>query len=375
MVAHLNLVRFLAMKFVNRGEPLDDLVQVGTLGLLKAIDRFDPERGVEFTTYATPTIVGEIKRHFRDKGWAVKVPRRLQELNQSVNRSVETLAIELGRSPTVAELAERLNASEEEILEAQELGQAYNLLSLDSEVGGDGDKKSQTLADTVGMTDTGMELLEDRANLERAFHVLDRPRTRDHLPALLRIRFANRDRREAASLADARVAPAGQGARKTARRPRRLRALDLALAWPLRRPSGGSVRRGRCRGPLFCYHFALTPMKSQELRQAWIDFFVAKGHKPLPSAGLIPDEMSTTLFTIAGMEQFVPVFLGEQPPPAPRAVTVQRCLRVAGAKSDIENVGRTGRHGTFLEMLGQLQLRRLLQARGDRLGLGVRHRT
>jgi RNA polymerase sigma-B factor len=116
VVAHLNLVRFLAMKFVNRGEPLDDLVQVGTLGLLKAIDRFDTERGVEFTTYATPTIVGEIKRHFRDKGWAVKVPRRLQELNQSVNRSVDALAIELGRSPTVAELAERLNASEEEIL-------------------------------------------------------------------------------------------------------------------------------------------------------------------------------------------------------------------------------------------------------------------
>jgi RNA polymerase sigma-B factor len=172
VVAHLNLVRFLAMKFVNRGEPLDDLVQVGTLGLLKAIDRFDTERGVEFTTYATPTIVGEIKRHFRDKGWAVKVPRRLQELNQSVNRSIDALAIELGRSPTVAELAEKLNASEEEILEAQELGQAYNLLSLDSEVGGDGDKKSQTLADTVGMTDAGMELLEDRANLERAFHVL-----------------------------------------------------------------------------------------------------------------------------------------------------------------------------------------------------------
>src|ERR1700727_2557530 len=93
-------------------------------------------------------------------------------------------------------------------------------------------------------------------------------------------------------------------------------------------------------------------MKSQELRQAWIDFFVAKGHKPLPSAGLIPDAMSTTLFTIAGMEQFVPIFLGEVPRPAPRAVTVQRCLRVAGAKSDIENVGRTGRHGTFLEMLG-----------------------
>ncbi len=93
-------------------------------------------------------------------------------------------------------------------------------------------------------------------------------------------------------------------------------------------------------------------MKSQELRRAWVDFFTARGHKQVPPASLVPHEMSTTLFTIAGMEQFVPVFLGEQPPPAPRAVTVQRCLRVAGAKSDIENVGRTGRHGTFLEMLG-----------------------
>jgi alanyl-tRNA synthetase len=93
-------------------------------------------------------------------------------------------------------------------------------------------------------------------------------------------------------------------------------------------------------------------MRSQELRQAWIDFFVSKQHKLVPSASLIPDAMSTTLFTIAGMEQFVPMFLGEQPAPAPRVVTVQRCLRVAGAKSDIENVGRTGRHGTFLEMLG-----------------------
>lgn len=172
VVAHLNLVRFLALKFANRGEPLDDLVQVGTVGLLKAIDRFELDRGVEFTTYATPTIVGEIKRYFRDKGWAVKVPRRLQELNLAVNRANEKMAVELGRSPTVAELAERLHATDEEILEAQELGQAYNLLSLDSEVSGEGDKKSQTLADTVGITDSGLELLEDRANLERAFHVL-----------------------------------------------------------------------------------------------------------------------------------------------------------------------------------------------------------
>ena len=172
VVAHLNLVRYLAVKFANRGEALDDLIQVGTVGLLKAIDRFDLERGVEFTTYATPTMVGEIKRYFRDKGWAVKVPRRLQELNLAVNRANEKLTVKLGHSPTVAELAQHLGASEEDILEAQELGQAYNLLSLDTELNGEGDKKSQTLADYVGQNDAGLELLEDRANLERAFQVL-----------------------------------------------------------------------------------------------------------------------------------------------------------------------------------------------------------
>ena len=172
VVAHLNLVRYLAVKFANRGETLDDLIQVGTVGLIKAIDRFDLERGVEFTTYATPTIVGEIKRYFRDKGWAVKVPRRLQELNLSVNRAIEKLTVSHGHSPTVKELADYLHASEEEILEAQELGQAYNLLSLDTEVTGEGDKGAQTLADYVGKTDPELENLEDRANLERAFQVL-----------------------------------------------------------------------------------------------------------------------------------------------------------------------------------------------------------
>jgi RNA polymerase sigma-B factor len=174
VVAHLNLVRYLAVKFANRGESLDDLIQVGTVGLLKAIDRFDLERGVEFTTYATPTIVGEIKRYFRDKGWAVKVPRRLQELNLSVNRAIEKLNVKLGHSPTVAELAEHLGVSQEDILEAQELGQAYNLLSLDTELSGEGDKKTQTLADYIGHNDAGLELLEDKANLERAFDVLTR---------------------------------------------------------------------------------------------------------------------------------------------------------------------------------------------------------
>jgi RNA polymerase sigma-B factor len=173
VVGHLNLVRYLAVKFANRGEPLDDLIQVGTVGLLKAIDRFELERGVEFTTYATPTVVGEIKRYFRDKGWAVKVPRRLQELNLAVNRALEKLSVSLGRSPTVSELAHQLNATEDEILEAQELGQAYNLLSLDTELAGEGDKKSQTLADYIGVNDARLELLGDKADLERSFRVLN----------------------------------------------------------------------------------------------------------------------------------------------------------------------------------------------------------
>jgi RNA polymerase sigma-B factor len=174
VVAHLNLVRFLAIKFANRGEALDDLIQVGMLGLLKAIDRFDLDRGVEFTTYATPTIVGEIKRYFRDKGWAVKVPRRLQELNLSVNRAIESLTVKRGHSPTVADLAAHLGTTQEEVLEAQELGQAYNLLSLDSEMSRENDRKPHPLADYVGREDPALALLEDRANLERAFAVLSR---------------------------------------------------------------------------------------------------------------------------------------------------------------------------------------------------------
>jgi RNA polymerase sigma-B factor len=177
VVAHLNLVRYLAVRFANRGESIDDLIQVGTVGLIKAIDRFDNERGVEFTTYATPTIIGEIKRHFRDKGWSVKVPRRLQELNLAVNRAVETLALELGRSVTVSDLAARLGASVEDIIESQELGQAYNVLSLDTELAAEGEARSATLLDYVGSHDEALELFENKANLETAIHVLD-PRER-----------------------------------------------------------------------------------------------------------------------------------------------------------------------------------------------------
>src|SRR5881296_4418538 len=115
--SHLGLVEYLARRFAGRGEPLEDLVQVGTIGLVKAVDRFDPDREVEFSTYATPTIVGELKRHFRDKGWAVRVPRRLQELNLQLGDIMGKLSQELGRTPTVAEMAQAAGTTEEEVLE------------------------------------------------------------------------------------------------------------------------------------------------------------------------------------------------------------------------------------------------------------------
>src|SRR4051812_28002869 len=129
---HLPLVEHCARRFLNRGEPFEDLVQVGTIGLIKAVDRFDTDRGVEFSTYATPTILGEIKRHFRDKGWAVRVPRRLQELRMSIGSATSELSQQLGRSPTTQEVAERLGVGVEEVLEGIESANAYATLSLDA---------------------------------------------------------------------------------------------------------------------------------------------------------------------------------------------------------------------------------------------------
>ena len=119
ILAHMNLVRYLARKFANRGEPLEDLTQVGMIGLINAIDRFDPSRGIRFATYATPTIVGEIRRYFRDRGWAVKVPRRLQELNLAASKAVDDLTQKLDRVPTVKEVADALGVGEQEALEAR----------------------------------------------------------------------------------------------------------------------------------------------------------------------------------------------------------------------------------------------------------------
>ena len=121
---YLTLVRSLARRYAYRGEQLEDLIQIGAIGLIKAIDRFDVDRGVELTTYATPNIIGEIKRHFRDKGWAVRVPRGLQELNVKLSRLVEELTVQLERSPTIPELAKAAGAEEEEVLEALESGRS-----------------------------------------------------------------------------------------------------------------------------------------------------------------------------------------------------------------------------------------------------------
>lgn len=183
IVSHLNLVRFLTSKFKNRGEPLDDLVQVGTIGLIKAIDRFDPERGLEFTTYATPTILGEIKRHFRDKGWSIRVPRRLQELSAKVNQATDELTVELQRSPSVEEIAAKLGVGAEEILEAMESSGAYTSVSL--EAGGSSeDDEAPALIDRLGSVDEDLDASDDRMVIDDAIRDFS-PREQE----IVRMRF------------------------------------------------------------------------------------------------------------------------------------------------------------------------------------------
>ena len=168
---YLNLVKYLASRFRNRGEPIDDLIQVGTIGLIKAIDRFDIERAVEFTTYATPTIVGELKRYFRDKGWAIKVPRRLQELSFKVNQAIDALTQRLQRSPTIPEIAEYLEVTPDDVLEALETSEAYNFVSLESDRNGDG-SDTFSILDYIGKEDALMSVVEDRTTLAVALKFL-----------------------------------------------------------------------------------------------------------------------------------------------------------------------------------------------------------
>jgi RNA polymerase sigma-B factor len=169
---YMSLVRSLARRYSYRGEQLEDLVQIGAIGLIKAIDRFDLERGVELTTYATPNIIGEIKRHFRDKGWSVRVPRGLQELNVQLSRLVEQLTVQLARSPTIPELAKAAGVEEEEVLEALESGRAYTSLSL-SVGGGGGDDDELDPLESLGTEEHQYEVSEDRAVLAPGFKALD----------------------------------------------------------------------------------------------------------------------------------------------------------------------------------------------------------
>jgi RNA polymerase sigma-B factor len=160
---HLPLVNFLARRFRDRGEPLEDLVQVGTIGLINAVDRFDGDRGFEFSSFATPTIIGEIKRHFRDKGWAIRVPRRAQELRMMLNQATAELSQSSGRSPTVRELAAHLKITEDEVIDGIEAAAAYATTSIDAHVGNDED--ASTIADFMGDVDPDLGNVDDREAL------------------------------------------------------------------------------------------------------------------------------------------------------------------------------------------------------------------
>ena len=216
---YMSLVRSLARRYSYRGEQLDDLVQIGAIGLIKAIDRFDVDRGVELTTYATPNIIGEIKRHFRDKGWSVRVPRGLQELNVQLSKLIEELTVELGRSPTIPELAKAAGQEEELVVEALESGRAYTLgLALDGRRRGRGRRaRPARVARRGGAAVRGVRGPgRPRAGVPRA----RRAGADDPPPAVLQGADAVADRPAGRDLADARLAADPALAREDPRRDR-----------------------------------------------------------------------------------------------------------------------------------------------------------
>lgn len=178
----LPLARQLARRYARGNEPLDDLFQVASVGLLKAIERYDPARGYAFSTFAVPTIVGELKRYFRDTGWAVHVPRPIQDRIGRVNRAIGELSRELGRSPTPGEVADELGCSVEEVVEAMEASTAFDALSL--ETPRSGDEEGGSYAETVGADDAGYERVEYAAAIEPVMNAMP---PRDQL--ILRLRF------------------------------------------------------------------------------------------------------------------------------------------------------------------------------------------
>ena len=193
VLMHLPLVHHLARRYRDRGEPTEDLLQVGTVGLINAIDRFDPSMGTEFATFATPTILGEIKRHFRDRTWAVKVPRRMQELHIAVSAATEGLAQTLGRSPTVHEIAENLDVTDDDVLDALEVRHAYAADSLDP-LGSPSDDASYAIADSLGDLDDALEAVDYRETLRPLLAALPE---RERRIVLLRF-FQNRSQAQIA---------------------------------------------------------------------------------------------------------------------------------------------------------------------------------
>lgn len=232
VLAHTWRAAFLARKFAGRGEPVDDLVQVATIGLLKAIDRFDPDRGVQFSTYSTVTILGEIRRHFRDRFWTIRVSRGLRELNQRLMRAKERLFQELGRTPTVEEMARDCGVGLERATEALNVGRAYHPASLDAQVEGEEE------AGRLGAEDPALQEVEDRVVLERAVHSLP-----ERLQAMIRLRYyLGLDQTEVAQRVGTSQIAVSRGERQA------LELLRAMIRWhdgaPVPASNGGAKRSG-----------------------------------------------------------------------------------------------------------------------------------
>lgn len=179
VTAHLGLAQHLARRFANRGEPIDDLIQVASIGIMKSVDRFDPSRGVEFSTFAVRTVLGELKRHFRDKGWAVRAPRRIQELYLEIGQATGELAQKLGRPPTLGELAEVTGSTVEAVIEATEAGSGYRTASLDAP-----SRVESSGSEVLGEMDLAFEEVDNRALLAPGFSMLS-----EREQTILRLRF------------------------------------------------------------------------------------------------------------------------------------------------------------------------------------------
>ncbi|GAB6085960.1 SigB/SigF/SigG family RNA polymerase sigma factor [Alkaliphilus crotonatoxidans] len=170
---YLYIAEILSKKFINKGIDYEDIYQVASLGLIFAIERFDISKGFEFSSFATPTIIGEIKKHFRDKGWSIRVPRRIQELSKKINAAKNTLHQKLQRTPMIKDIAEYLECTEEEVIEAMEASQVYTPKSLDLTYDNDGEDKDIQLMDLIGETDKNYDSIENRDFLEKAMDKLN----------------------------------------------------------------------------------------------------------------------------------------------------------------------------------------------------------